>query len=116
MMSSAQYPDSEPPGLAEALNRLWRQFLPQMLERVSALEAAAAPLAGGTLSDPGREEANDAAHKLAGILGSFGVHEGTLLAREAEAICTCGAEAAPTGATRLTEIVVELRVLIENRK
>jgi HPt (histidine-containing phosphotransfer) domain-containing protein len=115
-MNPAQHPDSEPPGLAEALNRLWCQFLPQMFDRVAALEAAVAPLAAGTLSDPEREEANDAAHKLAGILGSFGVPEGTLLAREAETLCVCQTETAAAGAARLTEIVAELRALIENRK
>jgi HPt (histidine-containing phosphotransfer) domain-containing protein len=115
-MNPAQSPDSDPPGLAEALNRLWGQFLPQMFDRVAALEAAVAPLAAGTLSDPERQEANAAAHKLAGILGSFGVPEGTLLAREAETLCTCETETAAASAARLNEIVVELRVLIEHRK
>jgi HPt (histidine-containing phosphotransfer) domain-containing protein len=106
----------EPPGLAEALNRLWQQFLPQMFDRVAFLEAAVTPLGEGTLTEAQREEANAAAHKLAGILGSFGLPEGTVLAREAEALCTAASDAAPAAAARLTEITVVLRAHIESRK
>lgn len=115
-MNTIQQHDPEPPGLAEALTRLWSQFLPQMYDRVTAIEKAAKPLGNGTLSDAEREEANAAAHKLAGILGSFGLPEGTILAREAETLCSCGPDAAPEASARLTEIVALLRNEIESRK
>ena len=75
---------AKPTVLSEALDRLWIQFLPQMQERVSTLEAACTALAAGTLSVEQRAEANTAAHKLAGVLGTFGLTKGTVLAREAE--------------------------------
>jgi HPt (histidine-containing phosphotransfer) domain-containing protein len=111
-------PQSDPQasGLAEALTRLWSQFLPQMYERVDAIERAVGPLANGTISDTQREEADAAAHKLAGILGSFGIPEGTILAREAETLCNCGPEDAKAASARLTEIVALLRNEIESRK
>ncbi|MGA9667772.1 MAG: Hpt domain-containing protein [Terracidiphilus sp.] len=115
-MNLTSKPDTGSTGLADALNRLWGQFLPQMYERVDAIERAAGPLGNGTLSDAEREEANAAAHKLAGILGSFGVPEGTILAREAETLCGCGSEDAPAAAARLTEVAALLRNEIENRK
>jgi HPt (histidine-containing phosphotransfer) domain-containing protein len=87
-----------------------------MFERVSALETAAGPLSAGNLTDAQREMANSSAHKLAGILGSFGLPEGTVLAREAEALCSSGPGAAPAAAARLWEITVVLRSLIQNRK
>lgn len=115
-MNVASHRRPDPPDLTEALGRLWRQFLPQMYERVAALETAAGPLAAGNLTDAQREEANSAAHKLAGILGSFGLPDGTELAREAEKLCSGEPGAAPAAAARLWEITVVLRYLIETRK
>ncbi len=76
---------SQQPSMKEALDRLWKQFLPQIEERVAALESAATALAADRLSHDQREAAHAAAHKLAGVLGTFGLTKGTILAREAEA-------------------------------
>ncbi|MGA2847399.1 MAG: Hpt domain-containing protein [Terracidiphilus sp.] len=115
-MSSDTPPNPEPPGLAEALNRLWRQFLPQMLERVTVLDCAIGPFAAGVLTEEQREEVYAAAHKLAGILGSFGLPQGTVLAREAEGIFSGSSEPNPVAAARVARIVRELRSLIQNRR
>jgi HPt (histidine-containing phosphotransfer) domain-containing protein len=115
-MSSNTELNPEPPGLAEALNRLWRQFQPQMLERVTVLDCAIGPLAAGALTEEQLEEVNGAAHKLAGILGSFGLPEGTALAREAESILAGSSEPNPVAAARVAKIVAQLRFLIQNRK
>src|ERR1700733_14435297 len=85
-VSLAPMGSAEPSSLAEAMNRLWAQFLPQIEERVANLELAAKAAAEGTLTSDLREQAHDAAHKLAGTLGTFGLQEGTELAREAEAL------------------------------
>ncbi len=106
--------------LTEALDRMWGKFLPQMGERVATLEAAAAGLAAGTLTCGQRAEACAAAHKLAGVLGSFGLTKGTILAREAEILYSGEPEAHPAtdpeAAARLSEIAVRLRAMIETRK
>jgi HPt (histidine-containing phosphotransfer) domain-containing protein len=115
-MSSNTTPNPEPPGLAEALNRLWRQFLPQMLERVTVLDCAIGPFAAGVLTEEQREEVNAAAHKLAGILGSFGLPEGTVLAREAESIFAASSEPNAVAVARVARIVMDLRFLIQNRR
>jgi HPt (histidine-containing phosphotransfer) domain-containing protein len=75
---------SDQSAMTEAMDRLWARFLPEMEERVTTLEAAGAALAAGTLTASQREQAIAAAHKLAGVLGTFGLAEGTTLAREAE--------------------------------
>jgi HPt (histidine-containing phosphotransfer) domain-containing protein len=106
----------QPSGMAEALSRMWGQFLPQMHDRVAVLETAAGPMADGTLSDTEREEANAAAHKLAGVLGSFGLPEGTNLAREAENLCGSKSDASPAAAARIIEIAALLRNQIESRR
>jgi HPt (histidine-containing phosphotransfer) domain-containing protein len=102
--------------LNEALDRLWIQFLPQMVERVRTLETACAALATGTLSMGQRAEANTAAHKLAGVLGTFGLTKGTILAREAEIIYSGGPDTDPEDAARLNVIAGQLRSIVANRK
>jgi HPt (histidine-containing phosphotransfer) domain-containing protein len=116
IMSSNPQAIPEPPGLSEALNRLWRQFLPQMHERVTVLDCAIGPFAAGVLTEQQREEVNAAAHKLAGVLGSFGLPEGTVLAREAEGIFSGPSEPNPVAAARVARIVRDLRYLIESRR
>jgi HPt (histidine-containing phosphotransfer) domain-containing protein len=97
----------------EALDRLWKQFLPQIEERVTALESAAAAHAADTLSHDQREAAHTAAHKLAGILGTFGLTKGTVLAREAELLYS--GETDPEAATQLIEIARRLKELMAGR-
>ena len=104
--------------LKQALDRLWLQFQPMMRERVAILEASAAGANG--LSGEEREAAHGAAHKLAGALGTFGLAEGTALAREAEAIYTGDMgggdrQLAEESVARLSEIAAQLRVMIEGR-
>jgi len=102
--------------LAEAIDQMWAKFLPQMKERVAVLESADKALAAGTLSTEQRASANTAAHKLAGVLGTFGLTKGTILAREAEIIYSAEPETDPGVASQLKEISRRLRILIEERQ
>jgi HPt (histidine-containing phosphotransfer) domain-containing protein len=107
------YPQHAPsqPDLSAALHRLWIQFLPQTVERAAVLASAAAALNANQLSTEQQQAAHAAAHKLAGTLGTFGLAEGTSLAREAELLYA----ADPHGsASRLTEIAARLRSLIHS--
>jgi HPt (histidine-containing phosphotransfer) domain-containing protein len=97
----------------EALDRLWKQFLPQIEERLAALESAGAALAAGSLSRDQREAAHAAAHKLSGVLGTFGLTKGTILARQAEILCS--GETDPEAAPQLAEIAQRLKELVAGR-
>jgi HPt (histidine-containing phosphotransfer) domain-containing protein len=77
---------ADPTAIAEAMNRMWAKFLPDIEGRVAVLEKAAAALSQGRLTTELRQEASSAAHKLAGVLGTFGLDKGTALAREAESL------------------------------
>ena len=57
--------------------------------------------------------ANSAAHKLAGVLGTFGLTKGTVLAREAEIIYSGEPETDAEAAAQLRKISGQLRMLIE---
>ena len=102
--------------LTAALDRLWVQYLPLMQERVEVLEAAAKDLAAGPLSVDRQQAAQAAAHKLAGVLGTFGLTRGTELARELEIIYSRQNDSGAPLAERLSEIAAEIRTVIDSRK
>jgi HPt (histidine-containing phosphotransfer) domain-containing protein len=104
------------PSLNEAMNRLWTRFLPQIEERVAVLETAASALDQGPLSPAQREEASSAAHKLAGVLGTFGLDEGTVLAREAEDYYSGEPLIDDAAGRRQAEIAGRLRDLVTARR
>ncbi len=102
--------------LAEAMNRLWNRFLPQMEERVATLQTAAERLASGTLTEDEQHHAGAEAHKLAGVLGTFGLQDGTELAREAEDICASQPDLNPATVQRLSLIAEQLKALLASRE
>jgi len=102
--------------MTDALHRMWEKFLPEMIARVEVLESTNAALAAGHLTLTLRQEANAAAHKLAGSLGTFGLTKGTILAREAEMLYSSEPETDPAAAARLAQISAQLRKIVENRK
>ena len=87
--------------------------MPQIEERLAILESAAGVLSAGELADQERDAAQAAAHKLAGVLGTFGLTKGTILAREAEMLCAGDAD--PESAAQLMQIATDLRGLIAER-
>lgn len=100
--------------IAEAMNRMWTKFLPEIEERVAVLENAAAAISRGALTAELRQEALSAAHKLAGVLGTFGLGEGTVLAREAEAIYE-REPAASMSNGRAAVLATQLRAVLASR-
>ncbi len=74
----------DPKPIQEKLAELWKQHLPEIAERIAILERACAAWRSGTLSEQERRAATAAAHKLAGVLGTFGRMRGTELARDVE--------------------------------
>jgi HPt (histidine-containing phosphotransfer) domain-containing protein len=109
----------EPPeqsALSEALDRLWVRFLPQIEERIGLLESAAQAFTANLLSIEQQEAAKAAAHKLAGVLGTFGLTGGTVLARELETLYSRQNGPDPAFTSRLTSIPPALRTIVASRK
>jgi HPt (histidine-containing phosphotransfer) domain-containing protein len=104
------------PALEQALDRMWIQFLPQIKQRLAILDSAAAAFAANNLPTEQHEAASSAAHKLAGVLGSFGLTRGTVLARELEIIYSRDGGPDPALGASLTSIAAELRTIIDSRK
>jgi HPt (histidine-containing phosphotransfer) domain-containing protein len=110
----ASTPPVAPTALSDALNRLWARFLPEIEDRVSILEVAAKAHGDGCLSQEHREAAHAAAHKLAGILGTFGLHRGTDLARQVE--LEFGEKLPGSDAAQLSLWIAELRGVIDRHQ
>jgi HPt (histidine-containing phosphotransfer) domain-containing protein len=102
--------------LSQALDGMWARFLPQIQERVATLDAAAQAYGEGSLSADRQQEAQSAAHKLAGVLGTFGLTRGTVLARELEIIYSRENDPDPELAAQLASIAGEIRTIIATRK
>jgi HPt (histidine-containing phosphotransfer) domain-containing protein len=98
------------------MDGLWARFLPEIKARVAVLEAATQTASEGKLTAEQREASQAAAHKLAGVLGTFGLTKGTVLAREAEILYSGGPDADPEDAARLTLIAAQLRTIVASRK
>ncbi len=113
-MESAMEPIDQN-ALSAALDRMWTRFRPEMIKRVATLEAAAAAFAAGNLTPPQQEAAGSAAHKLAGVLGTFGLARGTALARELESLYSSPEGPAASRRERISSITRELRAMIESR-
>jgi hypothetical protein len=97
-----------------ALGDVWDRAYPVVFERVDTIEKAVAELSKrhpqAEPIDAGRAEA----HRLAGVLGTFGLARGTVLARALEERLS-----APGGTEEAVEakrLAVELRSVIERAR
>jgi Hpt domain len=63
---------------------IWKRSKDTVAHRVEILREATTAATKSGLDEPGRLRAVDSAHKLAGVLGTFGLPRGTDLAREVE--------------------------------
>jgi HPt (histidine-containing phosphotransfer) domain-containing protein len=68
----------------ELLRQIWIRNRPTTLERLSVVHSALEALAAGELDADRRQMAAGEAHKLRGILGTYGFADGSELAAEAE--------------------------------
>jgi len=102
--------------LGAALDALWARFLPEMESRVATLESAAEAFQADRLSEEEQKAAHSAAHKLAGVLGTFGLTRGTVLARELEMMYAQQNGRDDTEAGQLKQIAAELRGIVAGRK
>jgi len=95
--------------LQAMLTALWRSNLNTIAGRLELVRLAHARAAEGTLDGRVRADGRDAAHKLSGILGTFGLPRGSVLAHQAELLLD---EPAPPDALALGALVDELAALI----
>jgi diguanylate cyclase (GGDEF)-like protein len=96
--------DSTDPA-AVAMAAIWAEHEQAVRDRVGVLECAVAALTRGTLDEPLRAKAQREAHKLAGVLGTFGFPRGSELARGVELILEVPEALGPARVPALSELV-----------
>ena len=102
-------------GITAALDRLWERFLPEIRGRVALIESAGIALRDGIPNPVQQQAAHAAAHKLAGVLGSFGLALGTDLARKAELLLAEREMPGRIEPAELLRLAAGLRALVESR-
>lgn len=96
----------------QGMSNLWKQYRGLMAQRLEALQKAATAVQTRTLSQELRQDARQAAHKLAGVLGMFEREAGTRMARQIEHLLENGA-LQPAQECQLFDLVQELGNLLE---
>jgi HPt (histidine-containing phosphotransfer) domain-containing protein len=95
--------------LTQRILKLWERYKPLCLERLNVIEEARTAASSTALNDEVRGKAESAAHKLAGVLGSIGLPEGSKTASELESLLQPGNTLAPGQLSRLSELLASLR-------
>lgn len=93
-----------------AMAALWLRHRARMFERLDIIDAAVRAAATGMLNEEVRAGAAREAHRLAGSLGMFGLHEGTAPARLLE---HAFGDDASADIAALTEAAAALRAVLE---
>lgn len=101
--------------LEKLLRELWRNNRTLLLERVQCMRDAQQQMAEASVDTRIRQQAREAAHKLAGVLGTFGLRRGTELALEAESLLDEQEARSAAEAARMSEIVEELETMITTK-
>jgi HPt (histidine-containing phosphotransfer) domain-containing protein len=99
--------------LQAMISALWERSRHTVVERAALLRTAGDLLVDHRLDQATQRSAVDSAHKLAGVLGTFGLPRGTDLAREAEELFGQSMPPSKREIERLQVLLVELTHLID---
>ena len=100
--------------LHDLLESMWEQRKSMVVERLNTLTDAVAHLKENA-TPASREKGIYAAHNLAGILGTFGIPQGTDLSREIEVAMGTDGPLNETQISHLQQVVGKLTELIAQR-
>jgi HPt (histidine-containing phosphotransfer) domain-containing protein len=109
-------PDSSAKEMEELLQSLWTKNYGLLQERLKLIRDAHDRMAVGSLDNQTRCNAESAAHKLAGILGTFGLPHGSALASKIETSLAAEAPAGLDFAPQLQSWLTELESIIASRQ
>jgi HPt (histidine-containing phosphotransfer) domain-containing protein len=95
------------------MTRIWEQIRQNVMDRLEVLDQAVAALREGDLNEELRESAEREAHKLGGLVGTFGYAEGTRSAKKMERMLEAGLPLGQAEAQWLSDLVAALRSDLE---
>jgi HPt (histidine-containing phosphotransfer) domain-containing protein len=99
--------------LQSMISALWERSRHTVVERAARLRTAGDLMSDNRLDHATQQSAVDSAHKLAGVLGTFGLPRGTDLAREAEVLFGQTTPPGEVEIERLRVLLAELTILID---
>jgi HPt (histidine-containing phosphotransfer) domain-containing protein len=99
--------------LQAMISAVWERSRHTVVERAALLRTAGELLIDNRLDQATQRSAVDSAHKLAGVLGTFGLPRGTDLAREAEELFGQPMPPSKPEVERLQVLLAELANLID---
>jgi DNA-binding response OmpR family regulator len=99
-----------------SIDRIWHRFKDRVSEQVGVLEQMGIALWQKELDQDLRLQARQVAHTLAGSLGTFGLPEGSRLARQIEKTLQAEHSLSQDEATNLREWVMALRQEVERSR
>jgi HPt (histidine-containing phosphotransfer) domain-containing protein len=106
-------PDEVSKQLHELLSTLWSRSRETIAERLDVLRITLRALRANPADAAARKAGGDAAHKLAGILGTFGLPQGTELARRSEVMLEAPGPIRPYDLDALQQAIDQLHQMIE---
>jgi HPt (histidine-containing phosphotransfer) domain-containing protein len=112
LKTDSRDPEAKQQKLQSLLASLWDRSRQTVTERIETLQQAKSLAAANQLDEPARLRAVDSAHKLAGVLGTFGLPHGTELAREAEEVFGQQAAIGPAQLERLGALLDDLATMV----
>ena len=102
--------------LASKLSELWIISRPTILERMAALRTAHASLSANLADAQARREGREVAHKLAGVLGTFGLPQGSIIASSIEGVLMAETPLSPADVSVLATRIDELDAVIASKQ
>jgi DNA-binding response OmpR family regulator len=95
-----------------AINKTIERYKDTFAQRLTLLEQVAKTLHTGELPSQLRQQAGDEAHKLAGVLGSFGYEIGSKLARTIEHLLAKEQDLTLEDAVQLSQLISQLQEVL----
>ncbi len=111
-LSQPQDSPTQDPTIVAAIGKVWERFKDRIVDRVTTIEQANQALGCGELTQELHATAEREAHKLAGSLGTFGLTQGSEIARQVEQLLH-SPTLEPSQSDDLSKLVQALRSQIE---
>lgn len=94
---------------------MWEKFKTTMTDRIALLEQATTDLVKGTPDPELWQQAKVEAHRLIGALGSYGLIDGSQVARQIEALLQTDLPIAPDQVQQLEQLIATLKQIVAQK-
>ena len=102
--------------LAARLSELWRTSRPTVLERLTILHSACESLIRDPANREARTAGREAAHKLSGVLGVFGLPQGSEIAASIEQMLESELLLTPQDLSALRDSIAHLDAVVASKQ